>query len=89
MTWPQLYDPFGNTFLSTLVAAVPVLTLFFVLVVLKARVWVAAFSGMLAAILLANLVFGMPVTPASVRIGLPTPPQATGAVLATRQSTAA
>ena len=62
MTWPQNYDPFGNWLLSTLVAAVPVLTLFFVLVVLKARVWVAAFSGMLAAILLANLVFGMPAT---------------------------
>jgi lactate permease len=60
MTWPQIYDPFGNAFLSTLVAAVPVLTLFFVLVVLKARVWVAAFYGMFAAILLANLVFGMP-----------------------------
>jgi lactate permease len=62
MTWPQNYDPFGNWVLSTLVAAVPVLTLFFVLVVLKARVWVAAFSGMVAAILLANLVFGMPAT---------------------------
>ena len=60
MTWPQHYYPLGNWLLSTLVAAVPVLTLFFVLVVLKARVWVAAFSGMLAAILLANLVFGMP-----------------------------
>jgi L-lactate permease len=56
MTWPQNYDPFGNWVLSTLVAAVPVLTLFFVL---KARVWVAAFSGMVAAIVLANLVFGM------------------------------
>jgi lactate permease len=62
MTWPQNYDPFGNWVLSTLVAAVPVLTLFFVLVVLKARVWVAALSGMVAAIVLANLVFGMPAT---------------------------
>ena len=60
MTWPQIYDPFNNWLLSTLVAAVPVLTLFFVLVVLKARVWVAALSGMLAAVLLAHLVFGMP-----------------------------
>ena len=32
---------------------------------------------------------GKPVTPARTRIGLPTPPQATGAVLATRQSVAA
>ena len=32
---------------------------------------------------------GSPVTPASVRIGLPTPPHATGAVLAIRQRTAA
>ena len=32
---------------------------------------------------------GNPVTPASTRIGLPTPPHATGAVLATRQSVAA
>ena len=33
--------------LSTLVAALPVLTLFFVLLVLRARVWVAALAGML------------------------------------------
>ena len=32
---------------------------------------------------------GSPVTPRSVRIGLPTPPHATGAVLAIRQRTAA
>jgi lactate permease len=59
-TWPQLYDPFGNTVLSTAVAALPVLTLFFVLVVLKKRVWVAALSGLLVAVALALLVFGMP-----------------------------
>ncbi len=34
-------------------------------------------------------VSGNPVTPARTRIGLPTPPQATGTVLATRQSVAA
>ena len=32
---------------------------------------------------------GSPVTPAKTRMGFPTPPQATGAVLASRQSTAA
>jgi lactate permease len=60
MTWPQLYDPFGNRVLSTAVAALPVLTLFFVLVVLKKRVWVSALSGLLVAVTLALSVFGMP-----------------------------
>ena len=58
--WPQLYDPFGNRVLSTAVSALPVLTLFFVLVALKKRVWVAALSGLLVAVALALFVFGMP-----------------------------
>ena len=60
MTWQQIYDPFGNPVLSTAVSALPVLTLFFVLVVLKKRVWVSALSGLLAAVVLALVVFGMP-----------------------------
>ena len=59
-TWPQLYDPFGNRILSTAVSALPVVTLFFVLVALKKRVWISAMSGFAVAVLLALIVFGMP-----------------------------
>ena len=60
MPWSQNYDPLGAWPLSSAVAALPVVTLFFVLVALRARVWVAAFSGMVMAIALALVVFGMP-----------------------------
>ena len=60
MPWSQNYDPLGAWPLSTAVAALPVVTLFFVLVALRARVWVAAFAGMVMAIALALSVFGMP-----------------------------
>ena len=60
MTWNQVYDPLNSWPLSTAVAALPVLTLFFVLVVLKARVWVSALAGMLTAVLLALVMFKMP-----------------------------
>jgi lactate permease len=60
MTWAQNYDPFHSWPLSTLVSALPVVTLFFVLIVLKKRVWVSALAGMLMAVALAAAVFGMP-----------------------------
>ena len=60
LTWNQIYDPLGFWPLSTLVAALPVLTLFFVLLVLRRRVWVSALCGMTAAVVLAAAVFGMP-----------------------------
>jgi hypothetical protein len=61
MTWQQIYDPFGNWIISTIVASLPVLTLFFVLVVLKKRVWVSALCGFIAAVAIALLVLKMPV----------------------------
>src|SRR4051795_10135959 len=60
--WSQDYDPLHAWPLSTLVAALPVLSLFFVLLALRARVWVAALAGALAAVVLALTVFRMPAT---------------------------
>ncbi len=60
MTWSQDYDPLNAWPLSTLVSALPVVTLFFVLIVLRARVWVAALAGFLMSVVLARFVFGMP-----------------------------
>ncbi|MGH9768743.1 MAG: L-lactate permease [Blastocatellia bacterium] len=59
-TWTQNYDPLSWWPLSTLVSALPVLTLFFVLVVLKKRVWFSAMCGMLMAVSIALVVFRMP-----------------------------
>ncbi len=60
----QNLDPLGNRWLSTLVAALPVLVLFYLLV---GRRWVASLAGAAGAataILIATGVYGMPVLPA-------------------------
>ena len=51
--WAQNYDPLGWWPLSTAVSALPVLTLFFFLVVLRKRVWMSALAGLIAAAVLA------------------------------------
>ena len=61
MNWTQNYDPLGSWPLSTLLAALPVVTLFFVLVVVKRKVWESAFAGFLMAVVIAMFVFDMPV----------------------------
>ncbi|MCC6509366.1 MAG: L-lactate permease [Pirellulaceae bacterium] len=60
MTWQQNYDPLSWWPLSTLAAAVPVVTLFFVLLVLRRSIWMASLAGFLMAIAMASFVFGMP-----------------------------
>src|SRR5215472_17741848 len=69
-TWSQDYDPLHAWYISTLVSALPVVTLFFVLVVLRARVWVAALAGFLMAVVLALAVFGMPAAMVALAGGL-------------------
>ena len=60
MPWSQNYDPLHFWPLSTFVAALPVLTLFFVLLVLKKKVWISALCGFIVAVLLAASVLHMP-----------------------------
>lgn len=60
MTWTQVYDPFGAWWLSTLVAAVPVVVLLGLLAVFRVKPHWAAMAGAAAALLAASLVFQMP-----------------------------
>jgi lactate permease len=58
--WSQGYNPTGSAILSTFLAAVPVLLLLGGLGFFHIRAHIAAAAGMIAALVLATLVFGMP-----------------------------
>jgi len=60
VTWTQVYDPFGHWWLSTLVAALPILVLLGLLAGFKVRPHLCAIAGAVTALLCATLAFGMP-----------------------------
>ena len=79
--WHQVYNPFNNAFLSTLVAAIPICTLLYFVALhphrdkqgvrhLGVSAPYAAFYGVLAAFLVACVAFGMPLKSALSAFGL-------------------
>ncbi|PZQ68335.1 MAG: lactate permease [Variovorax paradoxus] len=61
MTWQQIYDPFHNMFISTALAAIPVVVMLAALGFFHIKAHVAAGMGLVAAILVAVFAYGMPV----------------------------
>jgi lactate permease len=61
MPWLQNYDPFHNAFLSTAIAAIPVVVLLGSIAWFHIRIHLAAMLGLVVAIGVATFGFGMPV----------------------------
>ena len=60
MQWTQIYDPLGHWWLSTLIAALPIIVLFTLLAGLKVKPHWCAIAGAATAVLVAILFFKMP-----------------------------
>ena len=58
--WQQIYDPVGNPYLSTLLAALPIVILLGALGLFKIRAHLAALLSLAASLIIAVLVFRMP-----------------------------
>lgn len=66
MTWNQIYDPFANPWLSTGMAAIPIIVLLGAIAFFEIKAHWAAIYGLLAALAIAILAFGMPAKMASM-----------------------
>lgn len=60
MMWTQEYVPLGNLALSALAAAIPIIVIFYLLAIRRAPGQIAGISALVAAFLVAVLVYKMP-----------------------------
>ena len=60
MNWTQVTDPLNNLVLSALVAAIPVLFIFWALIIRRMKGYIASLLTVLVAILFSVVVYGMP-----------------------------
>ena len=67
--WPQNYDPLGNAFLSTLIAALPIVVMLGAIAWLEIKIHLAALLGLGVALAVALFAFHMPVDAALATAG--------------------
>ncbi|MEN9618208.1 MAG: hypothetical protein RL406_445 [Pseudomonadota bacterium] len=60
MVWQQVYDPFNNMVVSTMLAAIPVVVMLVALGFMHIKAHIAAGLGLVAALVVAILAYGMP-----------------------------
>ncbi|ALQ70724.1 L-lactate permease [Bacillus sp. SH7-1] len=68
-TWTQIYDPFGNIWISAAVALIPIIFFFLALAVFRMKGYVAGFITVVLTILVALFAYKMPFTMAMAATG--------------------
>lgn len=70
MTWTQIYDPMGSLALSAFMAAIPMIIIFYLLAIRRAPGQIAGGAAVASAVLVAVLVYKMPVATALTATGM-------------------
>ncbi|PFL32694.1 L-lactate permease [Bacillus cereus] len=68
-TWTQVYDPFGNIWISAAVALIPIIFFFLALAVFRMKGYVAGFITVVLTVLVALFAYQMPFTMAMAATG--------------------